>query len=198
MRSEPSANFISTPSRTSSRYRCRETRKPVADFERDAGLGRGISVADAGLRESVAQTVQHRLIGDLAGQTNVARRDFADRGRHQRAAPMRRRAGQMRDAVPGQDDRDGRRSARRRSTAPAKRRRARRARKSASRHNGGCRRRCPKPPARRRCRGLIGAVNAARVCATIFGTPVVPDVSNTHSVCSAWRRQAVRRLRSSA
>ncbi len=56
-------------------------------------------MADAGLRKHGAQAVEDRLVGDFAGETNITRRDFPDLGRHQRAAPMRRRARQMRHAA---------------------------------------------------------------------------------------------------
>ena len=53
-----------------------------------------------------AQTVEHRLIGDLAGEAHIAGRDrFVRRHHHQRAAPLRGRAGQMCHAMgakPGQ------------------------------------------------------------------------------------------------
>ncbi len=78
----------------------RKSGEAVIDGEADAGFGRGVGVADAGLRKSSAQIVEDRLVGDFSGEANVARRDFADLGRHQRAAPMRRRARQMRHAMP--------------------------------------------------------------------------------------------------
>ena len=73
--------------------------KSVANLERHAGFGRGISVTDDGLRKGAVQAVEDRLVGDFARQPDVTRRNIADRRRHQRAAPMRRRSQQMRHAV---------------------------------------------------------------------------------------------------
>ena len=56
-------------------------------------------MADAGFREHGAQTVEDRLVGDFAGEADIARRYFSDLGRHQRPAPVRRRARQMRHAA---------------------------------------------------------------------------------------------------
>ncbi len=60
----------------------RKAGKPVGDFEGDASFGRSVSVTDARLRKGMAQTVQHRLVGNLAGEPHITRQDFADRGRH--------------------------------------------------------------------------------------------------------------------
>src|ERR1700686_3011453 len=77
----------------------RESGQAVVDLEGDTRFRRGIGVADAGFRKLDAQTVEDRLVGDFAGETDIARRYFSDLGRHQRAAPMRWRARQMRRAA---------------------------------------------------------------------------------------------------
>ena len=56
-------------------------------------------MTDDGLRKGAVQVVEDRLVGDFAGQPDIARRNIADRRRHQRAAPMCRCSQQMRDAV---------------------------------------------------------------------------------------------------
>src|SRR5580693_1753729 len=63
-----------------------ESCEAVSDFERNTRFGRGIGMADAGLRERGAQTVEDRLVGDFAREANIARRYLADLRRHQRAA----------------------------------------------------------------------------------------------------------------
>jgi hypothetical protein len=72
-------------------------RAAVIDVEADPGFGRRIGVADARLRIGRGKIVEHGLVGDLAGQPYVARRHGARLRAHQHAAPMRRRAGDMRD-----------------------------------------------------------------------------------------------------
>ncbi len=144
------------PSFRRRRGRCRrmstgKPARPSFDLERDAGLGRRIGVADAGLRKHCAQAVEDRLVGDFAGKPDITGRDRVDSRRHQRAAPMRGRARKMRHAVLAQPREMRRRPARRRSTEPARRRRERRGRKSASRRSGGCRRTCPTRADRRAC-----------------------------------------------
>ncbi len=79
-----------------------ESGKTVANLERNPGFGRSISVTDDGLRKGLVQAVEDRLVSDFAGQPDIARRNIADRRRHQRTAPMRRRSQQMGDAVAGE------------------------------------------------------------------------------------------------
>ena len=139
-------------------------------------------MADRGIGKARLQAVQDRLVGDLARQPHIARRDPRDRRAHQRAAPMRRRAGQMGDASACQARQEiGHRLASA-PTIPARRRRAARAGRSASRHSGGCRRMCPRRRGLRSPRRLIAPVSASSVCTTIFGAPVVPEVNITHSL----------------
>jgi hypothetical protein len=52
----------------------RKTLAAVIDGKADAGLGRGIGVTDRGCRKSLAQAIEHGLVGDLAGQADIARR----------------------------------------------------------------------------------------------------------------------------
>ena len=52
---------------------------------------------------------------------------------------------------------------------------------SASRHSGECHRKCPRPCRRWRRAGSRRS-GPPVVCATILGTPVVPEVNSTHSV----------------
>ena len=54
-------------------------------------------MADGGTREARLQAVQDGLIRNLARQSDIARVDRGIGGAHQRAAPMRRRAGEMGD-----------------------------------------------------------------------------------------------------
>src|SRR5579862_7711593 len=65
----------------------------VVDLEGNAGFRRRIGVADSRLGERGAQTVEDRLVGDFTGEADIARRYLSDLRRHQRAAPVRRRAG---------------------------------------------------------------------------------------------------------
>ena len=50
-------------------------------------------------RKGGAQAVEDRLVGDFAREPHIARRDCSDARAHQRAAPVRRRAGEVRDAA---------------------------------------------------------------------------------------------------
>ena len=115
----------------------------------------------AALRKGGAQAVQDRLVGDLPRQADIARRDPARRRAHQGAAPVRRRAGHMRDAVPRRPRQEVRDRLARPATAPSSRRQAARAGKSAGRRSGGCHRTCSRRAAVARPRGLIGAVRLA-------------------------------------
>src|SRR5438552_3838971 len=72
--------------------RRRKARQAVVDLERHAGLRRGERVAEAGGRIDVAQPVEHGLVGDLAREAHVARRQPGGEGAHQRPPPVRRRA----------------------------------------------------------------------------------------------------------
>ena len=143
--------------------------------------------------KACAQAVEDRLVGDLAGEPHIARRNL-------RSIAGDISARRQCDGVPEKwvtpcaaeaSEMIGDRL-RRRSTARAKPRRAPRARKSAGRHSGGCHRTCPRRRSRRPRSRLIGAVRPASVCTTIFGTPVVPEVSSTHSVSNAPAAAAVR------
>src|SRR6202043_3772192 len=80
---------------------CGKSGKAVTDLECDARLRRRVGMTDAGLRKCRAQAIEDRLIGDLPRKTDIARRYFSDLRRHQRATPMRRRAGQIRNAMLG-------------------------------------------------------------------------------------------------
>src|SRR5205814_10463721 len=79
--------------------RRRESFETVLDFESDAGFRRRKRVADAGIRIERAHRVQNPLVRDLARQADVARRDGAAVRAHERAAPMRWGARQMRHAL---------------------------------------------------------------------------------------------------
>src|SRR5580704_13691389 len=46
----------------------------VIDFKTDSSLGGSVSMADARLRIARSQTVEHRLVCDLARQAHIARR----------------------------------------------------------------------------------------------------------------------------
>jgi len=81
------------------------------------------------------------------------------------------------------------RPVRRRSTTPSIRRRAWRAERSAALRSGECRKnvlqtaRFPSAPWK-----VIAPARLDKSWTTNFGTPVVPDVSKIHSVCSLARR----------
>ena len=52
--------------------------QPIGDFKAHARFGRGIGMADGGMRETALQAVEHRLVGDLAREAHIARRDRGD------------------------------------------------------------------------------------------------------------------------
>ncbi len=56
-------------------------------------------MADGGIRERRLQAVEHRLIGDLAGEADVTRPELRGRTAHQQLAPVRGRAGNVGDAA---------------------------------------------------------------------------------------------------
>ena len=68
--------------------RSRKAGQAIIDVESDAGLGRSVSVTDIGMRKHGAQGAEGRLVGDLAREPNIARRNAADRRTHQHAPPM--------------------------------------------------------------------------------------------------------------
>src|SRR5579884_307466 len=70
----------------------------VIDFERDPRLGGRESMAYRRGTVANGEMVEDRLVGDLARETDVARRDPASRGAHQGAAPVRRRTRNRYDA----------------------------------------------------------------------------------------------------
>jgi len=70
----------------------------IIDGKADARLGRSVSVPDRGVGKGLAQTIEHRLVGDLTGQPDIAGRKARGRAAHQKLAPMRWRAGDVRDA----------------------------------------------------------------------------------------------------
>src|SRR5690349_19692668 len=74
----------------------RKTLATVVDGKADAGLRRGVGMSDRGVRKRLRKAVQHRLVGDLAGKPDITRREGSGRTAHQKLAPMRRRARNMR------------------------------------------------------------------------------------------------------
>src|SRR5438128_3781948 len=62
----------------------------VADVEGDAGLRRREGVSDLRVRVARAQTIENRLVRDLARQTHILRRDAVGGRAHERATPVRR------------------------------------------------------------------------------------------------------------
>src|SRR5512136_1952532 len=74
---------------------CGEALTAVVDDKADAGFGRGIGMADRCARECLRQAVEHSLVGDLAGEADIAWRKSRGRAARQELAPMRRRAGNV-------------------------------------------------------------------------------------------------------
>ena len=141
-------------------------------------------MADRGVGKSRLEAVQHRLVGDLARQAHIARRDLADRRAHQGAAPMRWRAGQMGDAIAAQAAPGNRAidslGIRQDQRGVAHQRPQEDLQAAIAANVIKC-----APDRRLRLAGLMAPVRASSVCATILGTPVVPDVNITHSVLRA-------------
>src|SRR6058998_634953 len=73
----------------------REAFEAIVDLEADARFRRRVGMADAGSGVEGAKGCEQRLVGDLARQTHVARRHRAGRRAHERATPVRRRAGNV-------------------------------------------------------------------------------------------------------
>ena len=59
-------------------------------------------MADRRMRKRTGQAVEHRLVGDFAGQTDIARREVRGSTAHQELAPVRRRPGDVGDAARAQ------------------------------------------------------------------------------------------------
>src|SRR5206468_11610105 len=82
------------------RYKAyRETFAAVGDVECDAGLRRGVSMRHRSRCERFLQSIENSLVGDLPGKPHIIRPDERALGRHENAAPMRRRSRDMRDAA---------------------------------------------------------------------------------------------------
>ena len=58
--------------------RGRKTFQPVGDFKAHARFGRGIGMADGRIGKARLQAVENGLVGDLARQAHIARRDRGD------------------------------------------------------------------------------------------------------------------------
>ena len=79
--------------------RGRKACAPVSYRETDPRFSRSIGVFDLGFRIGCAERLQHGIVGNFAGETNVVGGDAPGFAAHERLAPMRRRAGNMRNAL---------------------------------------------------------------------------------------------------
>src|SRR5579884_2419862 len=77
----------------------REPSLPISDLEGHASFGRRECMRDPGLRKRGLEMVENRLVRDLARQSRILRRDGTSHGTHERATPVRRRSGNVCDAV---------------------------------------------------------------------------------------------------
>ena len=141
-------------------------------------------MADGSAGKPRLQAVQHGLVGDLAGQAHIARRDLRDwRGSSGRGANATAcRSDGSRHAGPaGRGNRPRLRRLRQdqRCMAEQGAQQNLQAAIAANVIEGA-------PDHVRRCApGAIAPVRPSSVCATILGAPVVPEVNSTHSVLRA-------------
>src|SRR5271156_609533 len=77
----------------------RKSLAAVGHGEADTRLSRCIGMADGSARKGLCQSIEHRLVCDLARKANVAGRKMRYRSAHQELSPMRRRAGNVGDAA---------------------------------------------------------------------------------------------------
>src|SRR5947207_13362779 len=77
----------------------RETFASVVYLESNARFGGGIGMGDLGLGVKGTEAVEDRLVGDLAGQADILRRNCTRRRTHDGAAPVRRGPREVRHSV---------------------------------------------------------------------------------------------------